>query len=299
MTNTPRHILITGCSSGIGLDAALRLSKQGWRVFASARKADDVVRLQGLGLDAVQLDVADSESIAQGLAQVLAASGGRLDAVFNNAGFGVPGAVEDLSRDAMRHQFETNVFGAIELSNAVLPLFRRQGFGRLVFNSSVLGFAAMPYRGAYNASKFALEGFADTLRQELYGSGIHVSLIEPGPIVSRFRANAAEQFFRWIKPEGSFHRPAYEQMQARLNKKGAAVPFTLPEEAVFKVLLHALEARKPRVRYRVTVPSQVFWYLKRLLPSRWLERLLLAASGDEPGFSYGRKAEKRKKSPHS
>lgn len=290
MSHRLRSILITGCSSGIGLACAQGLLKKGWRVFASARSAEDVERLKDLGLaDALFLDVADSESIFSGVQWVLTQTGGNLDAVFNNAGFGVPGAVEDLSRAAMRYQFETNVFGAIELTNQVLPIFRRQGYGRVVFNSSVLGFAAMPYRGAYNASKFALEGFADTLRLELQGSGIFVSLIEPGPIVSRFRANAAEQFYRWIKPELSFHLPSYQVMDARLKKAGPVAPFTLPEEAVLEVLLRALEVKTPAVRYRVTTPTKVFAFLKRILSSRLLDRVLLAASGDEPGFSYGRK----------
>ncbi|WP_410498338.1 SDR family NAD(P)-dependent oxidoreductase [Chitinibacter sp. S2-10] len=289
MTKNSRTILISGCSSGIGLACALGLQQKGWRVFASARQMADVQMLAELGLESVLLDVADSSSIKAAVQAVLEKTAGRLDAVFNNAGFGVPGAVEDLSREAMRFQFETNVFGAIELSNAVLPVFRKQGAGRLIFNSSVLGFAAMPYRGAYNASKFALEGFADTLRQELQGSGICVSLIEPGPIVSRFRANAAEQFKRWIEPETSFHWPSYKVMLSRLNKTGPAAPFTLPEQAVLDVLLHALDESKPRLRYRVTLPSKIFWYLKRLLPTRVLDRVLLQASGDEPGFAYRRK----------
>ncbi|WP_051258790.1 SDR family NAD(P)-dependent oxidoreductase [Chitinibacter tainanensis] len=291
MNSNQPVVLISGCSSGIGLYAAQFMQQHGWQVIATARKNDHVLYLQSLGLTALQLDVADSESIAFCVAATLALTGGRLDAVFNNAGFGVPGAVEDLSRAAMRHQFETNVFGAIELTNAVLPLFRRQGHGRIVFNSSVLGFAAMPYRGAYNASKFALEGFADTLRQELIGTQIKVSLIEPGPIVSRFRANAYEEFKRWINSEASFHAPAYAAMARRLLKSGPPAPFTLPESAVAEVLLAALTSARPRARYRVTKPTQWFWYLKRVLPSAWLDRVLLKASGDEPGVAYGRRSE--------
>ncbi|QLG87476.1 SDR family NAD(P)-dependent oxidoreductase [Chitinibacter bivalviorum] len=290
MTAKIGSILISGCSSGIGLWCAQRMAEHGWRVFATARKAEDVAMLSELGLEALLLDVADSASISACVAEILLRTDGRLDALFNNAGFGVPGAVEDLSREAMRHQFETNVFGAIELSNAILPVFRKQGFGRLIFNSSVLGFAAMPYRGAYNASKFALEGFADTLRQELHGSGVQVSLIEPGPIQSRFRANAATQFYRWINPTASFHRPSYQIMDERLKKQGPAAPFTLPEQAVLDVLLKALNAKKAAARYRVTTPTIIFWYLKRLLPTRALDRILLAASGDEPGFCYGRRS---------
>ncbi|BCL75227.1 short-chain dehydrogenase/reductase [Jeongeupia sp. HS-3] len=241
------------------------------------------------GLTAFQLDVAGDASIRACVAKVLAQTGGRLDAVFNNAGFGVPGAVEDLSREAMRHQFETNVFGSLALTRAVLPVMRKQGHGRVLFNSSVLGFAAMPYRGAYNASKFALEGLADTLRLELEGSGIAVALIEPGPITSRFRANAQMQFDHWIDEGSSAHAPAYTAMRARLAKPGPAAPFTLPPESVLAAVVAALEAHRPAARYRVTVPTHLFWWLKHLLPTRLLDLVLLRASGDEPGHVYGRK----------
>ena len=281
-------VLVSGCSSGIGLCVAEGLRELGWRVFATARTDESVSDLRSLGFEALLLDVADSDVVRDCVKEVLRRTDGRLDALFNNAGFGVPGAVEDLSRDAMRYQFETNVFGAIELTNAVLPVMRRQGYGTILFNSSVLGFAAMPYRGAYNASKFALEGFVDTLRQELYGSEIDACLIEPGPIVSQFRANAAKQFFRWIDCEHSFHAKAYLNMQQRLEKVGPAAPFTLPATAVLDVVVKALTAKKPKIRYRVTTPTKVFWYLRRLFPSRCLDRVLLLASGDEPGASYGR-----------
>ena len=285
----PRSILITGASSGIGYCVAHGLAKKGWQVIASARQPDDVNRLRNEGLEAVLLDVADDASINSAMATTLALTGGKLDALFNNAGFGVPGAVEDLSRDAMRHQFETNVFGTLALTNAVLPLMRKQGHGTVMINGSILGYAAMPYRGAYNASKFALEGLADTLRQELHGSGIAVSLIEPGPVVSRFRPNAQQQFLRWIKPDLSFHKKSYDAMEARLLKKGPANPFTLPPEAVLAVVERILQSRRPAARYPVTVPAHAFWYLKKWLPQTWLDALLLKASGDEPGYAYGRR----------
>lgn len=282
-------VLVSGCSSGIGLCVAQGLRERGWRVFATARLESDVINLCAQGFESLLLDVGDSKSIAECVAEVLKRTEGRLDGLFSNAGFGVPGAVEDLSREAMRHQFETNVFGAIELSNAVLPTMRQQGYGTILFNSSVLGFAAMPYRGAYNASKFALEGFVDTLRQELYGTQIDACLIEPGPIASQFRHNAAAQFSRWIDTEHSFHAKSYAVMQQRLAAVGPAAPFTLPASAVLDVVIAALYAKKPKARYRVTTPSKAFWYLKRLLPTRWLDKILLSASGDEPGVSYGRK----------
>lgn len=285
-----KSILITGCSTGIGLCAAQGLSERGWRVFATVRSDADAAQFSGIAnLEVLRLEQTDSASVQACAVHVLQQTAGKLDAVFCNAGLGVPGAVEDLSRDALRFQFETNVFGTLELINALLPAMRQQGHGRILINSSVLGFAAMPYRGAYNASKFALEGLADTLRQELIGCDIHVALIEPGPITSRFRANAQAQFERWIKPEASFHLPAYQAMLARLAKPGPAAPFTLPPEAVLDAVWHALNARRPAIRYRVTVPTKVFWYLKRLLPTRWLDLIALKASGDEPGHAYGRK----------
>ncbi|KMJ50288.1 oxidoreductase [Vogesella sp. EB] len=271
---TAKSILITGCSSGIGLVVAQGLAAKGWRVFASARKAEDVSRLQQLGLEALPLDVDDSTSIHAAVAEVLRRTGGTLDALFNNAGYGQPGAAEDVPRHAMRAQFETNLFGAWELMNAVLPVMRRQGHGRVLFNSSVLGFAAMKYRGAYNASKYAMEGLCDTLRLELAGSGIHVCLIEPGPIESRFRSNALARFLANIDIAHSAHRASYEKQLLRLKKEGHAAPFTLPATAVLAKVERALLAARPAARYRVTFPTHLFWWLKRLLPTRWLDAVL-------------------------
>jgi NAD(P)-dependent dehydrogenase (short-subunit alcohol dehydrogenase family) len=270
----PRSILITGCSSGIGRCAAERLRTRGYRVFATARKAEDVRQLAEEGFEACQLDLADSASIHLAVEQVMDATGGQLYGLFNNGAYGQPGAVEDLRREVLREQFETNLFGTHELTNAVIPVMRRQGYGRIVQNSSVLGFAAMRFRGAYNASKFALEGLTDTLRLELAGSGVRVSLIEPGPILSRFRDNAFLKYREHIDPALSPHRATYQAMEARLRKEGPAVPFTLGPEAVVDKLIHALEARHPRARYYVTVPTYLFGYLKRLLPTRALDALL-------------------------
>lgn len=269
-----KAVLITGCSSGIGLCCAEGLKARGYRVFATARKPEDVARLQGQGFESCRLDIADPDSIREAVETVLEATGGRLYGLFNNAGFGQPGAVEDLSREAMRGQFETNVFGTVELTNMVLPVLRAQEEGRVVINSSVLGFAAMPYRGAYNASKYALEGLADTLRLELVGSGVYVSLIEPGPIRSRFRDNAYALYLKNIEPANSYHRNQYQKMEARLLKKGPAAPFTLGPEAVLEKLIHALEAKTPKARYYVTFPTYLFAYLKRVLPTSWLDEFL-------------------------
>lgn len=272
--NPSKTILITGCSSGIGYVTAVELRKRGHNVIASARKPEDVARLSHEGFTAVQLDLADSDSIRQAVRQVVALTDGRIDALFNNGAFGQPGAVEDLSRDVLRFQFETNFFGTHELTNLLIPIMRQQGHGRIIYNSSVLGFVAMTYRGAYNASKFALEGLADTLRLELHGSNIHVSLIEPGPIVSNFRKNAFELYKKNIDSAHSVHKEIYKNMEERLQKEGPAAPFTLPAEAVAEKVIHALEAKRPKLRYYVTFPTYLFGFLKRILPMSWMDELL-------------------------
>lgn len=269
-----RFVLITGCSSGIGLAAAKALGEHGFTVIASARKAEDVTRLQQAGLLAVQLDLADPASIEQGAGAALALAGGRLYGLFNNGAYGQPGALEDLPTEALREQFETNLFGWHHLIRQVLPAMLAAREGRIVQNSSVLGLVAMKYRGAYNASKFALEGYSDTLRLELVGTGVHISLIEPGPIDTRFRANARAAFLRHIDPAQSRHQAAYQQTLSRLEREGGARGFTLPSEACIPPLLHALTSKRPRHRYPVTFPTRLFAILRRLLPSRWLDRIL-------------------------
>lgn len=278
MPDPQRSILITGCSSGIGYVCAKALAQRGWRVLASARAAPDVERLASEGLHAVRLDLDDPLSIAEGLQQALALSGGRLDALFNNGAYGQPGAVEDLSRETLRAQLETNLLGWHDLTCRVIPLMRAQGHGRIVQNSSILGLMALPYRGAYVASKFALEGLTDTLRLELRGSGIQVSLIEPGPILSRFRENAYLAFERHIERERSVHREAYRLAEQRLTQAGAVQPFTLPPEAVLKPLIHALESPRARARYAVTFPTHLFGVLRRILPDRALDWVIMRVS---------------------
>ncbi len=274
-----KSVLITGCSSGIGVAAARALHARGWRVFATARKPADVERLNAEGLESLVLDLDDSASIRAAVTEILARTGGRLDALFNNGGFGQVGAVEDLTRDALRQQFETNLFGWVELTNLVIPAMRKQGYGRIVMNSSVLGYAAFAYRGAYNAVKFAVEGLTDTLRQELSGTGIRVILIEPGPIVSRFRENCLPHFEKHIDWRNSVHRARYEGQLARLRTPGPAAPFTLGPEAVVDKLLHALESPFPQARYPVTVPAVAFGWLKRFLSTRMMDWVLMRASG--------------------
>ena len=276
-----KNVLITGCSSGIGLRAAEMLRARNYNVIASVRKPQDKALLEQKGFSVVLLDLADEDSIRQGFEQAMKLFSGRLDGLFNNAAYGQPGAVEDLSRQALREQFETNVLGTQQLTNLAIAQMRRQGFGRIVYNSSVLGLVSLAYRGAYNASKYALEGLADTLRLELAGSGIYISLIEPGPITSRFRANAMAKYQQHINRDNSAHRQTYEAMEARLNKEGPAAPFTLPPDAVVEKCLHAFESKRPRIRYYVTFPTYLFATLKRGLPHRALDWVLRKVSDNE------------------
>ncbi len=275
------NILITGCSSGIGFCAAKLLHQRGYKVVATVRKTQDALPLQQLGIITTELDLADSESIKEAVEFTLEYFNGQIDALFNNAAYGQPGAVEDLSRHVLQQQFETNVFGTQELTNLVIAQMRKRGHGRIIYNSSVLGLISMAYRGAYNASKYAIEGLADTLRLELYDTDIHISLIEPGPIISQFRANAFIKYQQNIDKEQSAHYDTYHAMEQRLTKQGPAAPFTLPPEAVVNKLIHALENKRPKIRYYVTFPTYLFATLKRLLPHRCLDWVLIKISASE------------------
>ena len=281
MNGSPRSVLITGCSSGIGRVAADTLRERGYRTFATARRAEDVERLAADGHESLRLDLTDARSIDAALDEVLDRTSGRLYGLFNNGGFGQPGAVEDLRVEVLRAQFETNVFGWHAVARRVLPGMRAAGEGRIVQNSSVLGLVTLRYRGAYNASKFAIEALTDTMRLELRGSGVYVSLIEPGPILSRFRANAFEAFKRNIDVESSPHRDVYRAVVQRLADDDKEAPFTLPESAVVAKLLHALESPRPKARYPVTVPAHALALLKRALPTRWLDTVLHRISAAE------------------
>ena len=273
-----QSILITGCSTGIGYVSAHALHQRGYQVIASCRKPEDVDKLRTEGLTCIQLDLSDPQSISNGVKQALKLTDGRLDALFNNGAYGQPGAIEDLPTQALREQFEANFFGWHQLVCELLPTMRKQGYGRIVQNSSVLGFAAMRYRGAYNASKFALEGWTDTLRLELNDTDIHISLLEPGPIETQFRANAKRAFLKWITLEGSAHESQYQQQLQRLEKETSNNAFVLPPESCIDPLIHALESPKPKIRYRITTPTKVFAILKRLLPTRLLDKILIKAT---------------------
>jgi len=266
-----KSVLVTGCSSGIGLCAAETLKERGWRVFATARRLEDVHALTQKGFESLQLDLADSGSISSAVGKVLEMSDGKLYAVFNNGAYGLPGAVEDLTRPALREQFEINVFGTQELTNLLIPAMRQNGAGRIVQNSSVLGLVSPPMRGAYNSSKYALEALSDCMRMELYGSGVFVSIIEPGPIYTKFRENAYEAFKKYIDVEKSFHREKYVGLVKKLKTEGPVASFTLQPDAVVKKLIHALESPRPRIRYYVTFHTHVAAFLRRILPYRLLD----------------------------
>lgn len=264
-----KSILITGCSTGIGYDAAHTLHKRGWQVIAACRQQTDCDRLQAEGLVTVLLDYEDEASIKSALAQTLEHTGGTLDAVFNNGAYAIPGPVEDLSRDALRTIFEANFFGYFDLTNQLMPLFRKQGHGRIVQCSSLLGMTALRYRGAYNATKFALEGMTDTLRLELRNTDIKVVLIEPGPIKTDFRKNAIKQFEKWVDWENSEIRDHYEKtLLDKLKKAGTKKdPGELGPEAVTDALIKAIESPNPKPRYFVTWPTRLTSTLRRALPT--------------------------------
>ncbi len=276
-----RNVLITGCSTGIGYCVAKGLRERGYQVFATARQPADVERLAAEGFKALRLDLADAQSVEDAVHELMLRTNSELYAVFHNGAYGQAGALEDLSRAVLEQQFATNVFGWHQLTNLVLPMLRQRNEGRIIYNSSLLGFIALPFRGAYNASKYAVEGLADTLRLELADTDIKVCLIEPGPVTSQFRANALRSLKANVAWERSVHARKYAGAIKRLEKVGPAAPFTLPPEAVLAKVIHALEAEHPQPRYRVTVPSHLFWALRRLLPTSWLDKVLLRVSRSE------------------
>jgi NAD(P)-dependent dehydrogenase (short-subunit alcohol dehydrogenase family) len=271
-------ILVTGCSSGIGEHCARALKAQGWRVLATARKDADLARLRTEGFEAFYLDYAEPASIEALVDDVSKATGGRIYALFNNGAYGQAGAVEDLPVEALRAQFEVNVFGWHHLTRRILPLIRANGGGRLVQNSSILGFIPFRGRGAYTASKHAIEALTDTLRIELAGTGIHVVSIQPGPITSKFKENGYAYFLKYIDAEKSVHRAEYEAQIARYNSTAKA-RFELGPEAVLAKLRHALESASPRTHYRVTFPTHLLSVLKRTLPARAFHAFLARARG--------------------
>lgn len=272
---TQKSILITGCSSGIGYCCAVGLKAQGWRVFAACRKIEDCERLKTEGFESPLLDYSDSGTMDAALEEVLSATGGTLDALFNNGAFGTPGAVEDLPTDALRAIFEANFFGWHHLTRAVIPVMRKQGHGRIIQCSSVLGFVTLPMRGAYSSTKYALEGLTDTLRIEMRKTGIDIVLIEPGPVTSKIRQNSIPNYEKWIDWRASVRRTEYENgLNKRLYANRGPDTFELPAVSVLEKLLHALETKRPQPRYYVTTPTHILGVLRRVLPTRALDWVL-------------------------
>lgn len=267
-------IIITGCSSGIGAYCSKALHDDGWHVFATVRNNDDRAPLEAYGISTVLMDYCQPQSIADLVETVASQTCGRIDALFNNGAYGQPGAIEDLSVEALRAQFETNVFGWHDLTCRVIPFMRARGQGRIVHCSSILGLVPYRYRGAYTASKYALEGLGVTLRMELQGSGIEVSLIEPGPIESKFTATCLKYIEQNIDLENSAHAQEYDRQLKRLKGTGKKNRHKLGPDAVYKVLKHALTSPKPKPHYPVTTPAKQALWLKRFLPSAVFYRLL-------------------------
>jgi NAD(P)-dependent dehydrogenase (short-subunit alcohol dehydrogenase family) len=274
MPDRKRSILITGCSTGIGLAAARTLKARGWRVLATARKPKDLERLRATeGLEAIACELSDPASIARCAEEALARTGGQLDALYNNAAYGLIGAMEDVTPAQLRSCLEVNVIAVHDLTRRVIPAMRAQGHGRIVMCSSVLGLVAGPYRGPYCASKYALEAMSDALRLELRPAGIHVSLIEPGPIESEFLATTLAVFQASVDPETSPHRDYYRRRLSQMQS-GASARFKLGPEAVVEKLIHALESPRPRARYKIGLPTRAAALLKRALPDVLMDPVL-------------------------
>lgn len=274
-----QSVFVTGCSSGIGYAIAQHLAKHPTlHVIASCRKPHDVHRLQQEGIECISLDLDDSDSIAAAVSY-LKQHAIPLYALVNNAAYGQPGAVEDLRRDVITAQFETNVFGTMELTNSLLPLLRQRDDARVIQISSILGFVCARYRGAYNASKYALEALTDTMRLELSHSTIAFSLIEPGPIESAFRANAYEKFKQHVQNGNSVYEDQYNAVVSRLgraeNSKG-----TLPASVVADTVIHALTVRRPKIRYRICRVTKLAAIAKRIMPARLMDWFILRGDGN-------------------
>ncbi|HMO49892.1 MAG TPA: SDR family NAD(P)-dependent oxidoreductase [Kiritimatiellia bacterium] len=270
-----KTVVVTGCSTGIGRAAAALLKDQGWQVVATARKDGDLESLSAEGFFAVKLDTADAGSVARAADEILDRLGGTVGVVVNNAGFGQVGAIEDLSRELLDYQFQVNVIGMQDFTNRLLPAMRRQGYGRIINISSVLGQVSLPYLGVYSASKFAMEALSDALRVELRGTGIAVSLVEPGPIATAFGENAAGRAEATLNADRTAHR-AYYEAELRQRKMSGIRParFTLGPEAVARKILHAASSPRPRIRYPVTLPAYLGLIVRRFAPARVIDAIM-------------------------
>lgn len=268
-----RSILITGCSSGIGLTAAWTLRDRGWHVIAACRKAEDVAARIEEGFASVQIDHGDPKSVEAGWSATMEITGGTLDALFNNGGHGMSGAAEDIPRDGLELVFASNVFGVHQLTRLALPNMIARGKGRIVMHSSVVGFTALRWRAAYVATKHAIEGLANTMRVELRGTGVTVSILNTGPVTSGFRKNSVALFDQWINVDGSRHSAYYRSEFTTERDSNDPVLFEGTADHVVKKLIHAVEAPRPRTRYYITPHAYVAAILTRVLPDRmqdWL-----------------------------
>ena len=268
------NILITGCSTGIGLQTALVLKDNGYKVYASARKDADIIKLEKLGFTTFKIDVCKKEEITEALKSIISTDK-KLDAVFNNAGYGQPGAIEDISTEVLKEQFETNLFGLHELTIQAMEIFRKQGYGKIIQHSSVLGIISLKFRGAYNASKYAIEGLNDTLRLEVSDSDIYISTINTGPVTSKFRKNALAKFTQNIDIKNSFFKKKYEEeLKVRLESKKDNTPFTLPASSVANIVLNIMRSKKPKPRYYVTKATYILGFVKRIVSTSILDKIL-------------------------
>lgn len=269
-----QNILITGCSSGIGLETAKILHKNNYKVWATVKDEKDLTIFEEMGIKALKLDVREKSDIKTVLNEILKEDK-KLDAVFNNAGFGQPGAVEDITTEVLKEQFETNFFGLHEVTIQCMKIFRNQGFGKVMQHSSVLGIISLKYRGAYNASKYAIEGLADTMRLEVMASNIFISTINTGPVTSKFRENALEKFRKNIDIENSFHTSVYKkELKDRLENDKDTTPFNLPASSVGNIVLKIMQTEKPKPRYYVTKATYILGFAKRVLSTSFLDKLL-------------------------
>ena len=265
------NIIITGCSTGIGLETALYLKERFITVYPTARDVQDVQMLKDLGFDALQLDVRDTTQIHNVIEYVMQKEG-KIDVWFNNAGFGQAGMLEDIHTSVLREQFETNVFGLHECTRQILPIMLQQGAGTIIQHSSVLGIISLAGRGAYNASKYAIEGLTDTLRLELKGTNIHPVLLNTGPITSDFRKNAMQKLKENVDIENSRFKEKYK---LSLEAKKSKVPFNEEAEAVASIVHKIILDKTPKPRYYITKATYLHGYLKRLLSTSLLDKLLL------------------------
>jgi NAD(P)-dependent dehydrogenase (short-subunit alcohol dehydrogenase family) len=269
-----KSILITGTSTGIGL-ATARALKERYRVFATARALEDVQKLKDEGFESFRLDLRDRDSIDLALSEILNLTDGKIDILFNNGAYGQAGAVEDLSLEALREQFETNLFGTHYLTTKVIKVMREAGGGKIIQHSSVLGLTSLKFRGAYNSSKYALEGLSDTLRLELKGSNIHISTLNTGPIESSFRSNSLKMFQKHIDVENSYFKDIYkDEVKRRLESSESDSSFTKTPEAVIEKIEHILKSDKPKPRYYITTATYLLGNFKRILSTKLLDRLL-------------------------